>query len=67
MNLQVGETVEAQYVPLEGEVHLTEVPEAALQDNGNNSISDQHAVDTQKTFKNVFLLEVLAYVLGTLQ
>ena len=43
MNLQMGETVEAQYVPLEGEVQLTEVPEAALQDNGNNSNSDQHA------------------------
>lgn len=45
--MQVGETVEAQYIPLEDEEQLTEAPVAALQDNGNNNNnnSDKHTVD----------------------
>lgn len=50
MNNQVGETVEAQYVPVEDEEQLTEEPVAALQDNGNNN-SDKHTVDTDNFLK----------------
>lgn len=42
INIQVGEAVEAQYVPVEDEEQLTEAPVAALQDNGKSSISGKH-------------------------
>ncbi len=35
-NIQVGEAVEAQYVPVEEDEQLTEAPVTALQDTGNN-------------------------------
>lgn len=34
--MQVGETVEAQYVSVEDEEQLTDAPVAALHDNGEN-------------------------------
>lgn len=55
MNIQVGETVEAQFVAVEDEEQLTEVTVASLQDNGNNnSTSDEHTVDTGTNRPNVF-------------
>lgn len=48
MNIQVGETVEAQYVSVEDEEQLTEVPEESLHDNGNHSNSDKQTVDTNQ-------------------
>lgn len=40
--MQVGEAVEAQYVPLEDEEQLTEASVAALQDNGKSSSNSKN-------------------------
>lgn len=55
MNIQVGEAVEAQYVPVEDEEQLTEAPVAALQDNGKSSISGITLLDKHKQTPLSFL------------
>lgn len=41
----MGETVEAQYVPVEDEEQLTEAPVAVPQDNGKTSNYCKHIVN----------------------
>lgn len=47
INIQLGEAVEAHCVPVDdGEQLLTDTTVTDLQDNGNNSNTDKHTVNS---------------------